>query len=353
MDRAHSVVHYLNQFFAGVGGEEAAGHVLEVREGPVGPGVLIQRPGGESLRVHSTLVCGDNRFLEHEAESIQQGLDEVARIGPEIFVAGPAFASGRYGLACIKMCRAVAERFGIPCLTALHPENPAVGLHMHLPHVYVTPTGESASSMADAMDRMACLALKIVTQGEEGLFAESDGYLLRSVRRNVRLKAGGPARAVGMLLQKLAGQPHATELPVEVRETVPAATPVRDLRKARIALVTESGIVPVGNPDRLPAARATSWFKYSIKDVDGLEGGTYQSVHGGYDSSWVDLDPDRAVSLDALRHFERTGEIGAVSGRMFVTCGSVGNVEVMKRIGREMADELIKTGVHGVILSAT
>ncbi|GIS89929.1 hypothetical protein CM1200mP19_2600 [bacterium] len=32
------VVHYLNQFFAGIGGEEAADHPPEYREGPLGAG---------------------------------------------------------------------------------------------------------------------------------------------------------------------------------------------------------------------------------------------------------------------------------------------------------------------------
>ena len=32
------VVHYLNQFFGGVGGEESAHLALEARDGAVGPG---------------------------------------------------------------------------------------------------------------------------------------------------------------------------------------------------------------------------------------------------------------------------------------------------------------------------
>ncbi len=32
------VVHYVNQFFGGIGGEERARTPLEVREGPLGPG---------------------------------------------------------------------------------------------------------------------------------------------------------------------------------------------------------------------------------------------------------------------------------------------------------------------------
>ena len=36
---AYRVVHYINQFFGGIGGEEKADHKPEVREGVVGPGM--------------------------------------------------------------------------------------------------------------------------------------------------------------------------------------------------------------------------------------------------------------------------------------------------------------------------
>ena len=48
------VGHYLNQFFAGVGGEERANHPAEPREGPVGPGHVLQAALGDTGRVVST-----------------------------------------------------------------------------------------------------------------------------------------------------------------------------------------------------------------------------------------------------------------------------------------------------------
>jgi glycine reductase len=41
------VVHYLNQFFAGLGGEEAAGHAPVRLEGAVGPGRGLEAAGLE------------------------------------------------------------------------------------------------------------------------------------------------------------------------------------------------------------------------------------------------------------------------------------------------------------------
>ena len=46
------VVHYLNQFFGGLGGEEVANAPPEVRDGAVGPGRLLERVlGPDSLVV--------------------------------------------------------------------------------------------------------------------------------------------------------------------------------------------------------------------------------------------------------------------------------------------------------------
>ena len=353
MSSKYRVVHYINQFYGGVGGEAAGDHPMEVREGAVGPGALLQRLAIEPLEVTNTIVCGDNEFLEHEAHNVERVLSMVEGLSPDIFVAGPAFASGRYGLACLRLCVAIADRFEIPCVTAVHPESPAAGLQEKQRHVYVIPTGESAASMADAMKEISTLIARIAAVGEGQLSADADGYLPRGIRKNVVVPEGAPTRAVRTLLQKMAGQPYRSEVPVEHYEVVPPAPPVKDLKRASIALVTESGVVPVGNPDRLQAARATKWLKYSIAGMDGLYQGEYQSVHGGYDSSWVDQDPDRAAPLDALRHYEHRGDIGGLLDWMYVTCGSVGNVRVMQRIGQEIAADLVQQGVDAVILSAT
>ena len=353
MSQKLRAVHYINQFYGGIGGEAAADHPLEVREGAVGPGALLQKIASETIEVASTIVCGDNELLENESRNIEEALQVVEKVGPDIFVAGPAFASGRYGLGCLKLCVAVAYRSGIPCLSAMHPQNPAVGLQEKQQHVYVIPTGESAASMAGAAQGIAALIARIAASGEDDLSAGADGYLPRGIRKNVLVSEAAPERAARMLVQKIAGQPYRSEVPVDYYEAVPPAPPLKDLKRARVALVTESGVVPMGNPDRLQAARATKWLKYDIAGLDELEEGAYQSVHGGYDSRFVDQDPDRAVPLDGLRYYAQTAEIAGLVDWLYVTCGSVGNVRVMQRIGQEIAVDLSREGVDAVVLSAT
>ena len=66
-------------------------------------------------------------------------------------------------------------------------------------------------------------------------------------------------RMVEMLVKKLNGEPFETELPMPKLDRVPIAPAVKDLKKARIALLNTGGIVPVDNPDRIQSASATRW----------------------------------------------------------------------------------------------
>jgi glycine reductase len=56
------VVHYINNFFAGIGGEEKADIAPEVRDGVVGPGLALDKAFGEEAEVVATVICGDSYF---------------------------------------------------------------------------------------------------------------------------------------------------------------------------------------------------------------------------------------------------------------------------------------------------
>lgn len=51
----YKIVHYINQFFAGIGGEEKADYTPELREGVVGPGMGLKAALGEDYEIVSTL----------------------------------------------------------------------------------------------------------------------------------------------------------------------------------------------------------------------------------------------------------------------------------------------------------
>ena len=70
MSRPLRIVHYVNQFFAGIGGEDQAHLGVSIREGPVGPGRALQQTLGDAAEVVATLVCGDNFMSERQHEAL-------------------------------------------------------------------------------------------------------------------------------------------------------------------------------------------------------------------------------------------------------------------------------------------
>ena len=349
MGKPLAVLHYINQFFGGVGGEDKADVAPMRRDGPVGPGVALAKHFGGDAAIVGTLICGDNYFVEHQEEAIALLLAMADTYGADLLVAGPAFSSGRYGTACGALALAWGKR-GKPAAVAMNVNNPGVELYRE--DVYIVPTGQTAVSMNDALPRFAAFALKLGRGVEIGP-ADAEGYFPRGVRRNLRLEGAAGERAVEMLLAKLAGRPYRSELVIEEFGTVPPPAPVPDLSRALVALVTESGLVPFGNPDKLETWNASKWFKYSIAGLDDLERGKYQAFHGGCDTAGTDEDPDRAVPLDAARILERESVIGRLYDHYYVTTGNMANIKTMTRIGAEVARDMKAQGIQAAILTAT
>src|SRR5512145_894573 len=139
------VVHYVNQFFGGIGGEDQAHVGVTVRAGAVGPGRALETALGEGARVEATIVCGDN-FASEQAEDAARTIgDELDRLKPDVLVAGPAFGSGRYGLACALACKVAQDR-GIAAITAMHPENPGASAARRGVWVAAKPWGSPRST---------------------------------------------------------------------------------------------------------------------------------------------------------------------------------------------------------------
>ena len=56
------VVHYINQFFAGIGGEDKADAPPERRAGAVGARCALQAAFGQDAEIVATILCGDTSF---------------------------------------------------------------------------------------------------------------------------------------------------------------------------------------------------------------------------------------------------------------------------------------------------
>ncbi|GFI37887.1 glycine reductase complex component B subunit gamma [Lachnospiraceae bacterium] len=345
------VVHYINQFFAQIGGEEKADYPVELRVGEVvGPGMALTTNFKDDAEIIATIICGDSYFNENLEKAKAEILAMVKEQAPDVFIAGPAFNAGRYGVACGTIAAAVQEELGIPSLTGMYVENP--GADMFKNQVYMISTKNSAAGMRDAVTKMAPLAVKLGKGEAIGASAE-EGYMPNGVRVNFFEKERGSQRAVKMLLKKLAGKPFVTEFPMPDFDRVDPNPAVKDLAHAKIALVTSGGIVPKGNPDHIESSSASHYGEYDIAGVMDLTEETYETAHGGYDPVYANEDSDRVLPVDVLRDMEKEGIIGELHHLFYTTTGNGTAVASSKAFAAEFSAKLKADGVDAVILTST
>ncbi len=343
------ILFYTNQFFGQIGGEEKAGITPEVKEGAIGPANLLIGKI-EEAEIVATIICGDNYYAENMEKAKEIILKEVEKIKPDLFIAGPAFNAGRFGIACGDLCSAVEEKLKIPAITGLYIENPAVD--MYKDKTYIVETGKSAAAIRKAIPAIARLATKLINDEKIGL-PEEEGYIPKGIRVNVFKEKTGAERALDMLVTKLNDKPYISEVPIPTYQSIEPADPIKDLKQAKIAVVTTGGVVPMGNPHRLPAATAKFYKKYDISGIDALEEGVYESVHAGFDPVYANHNPNRIVPVDLLRGLEKGGEIGSLYEYFVSTTGNSTSVADATRMGEEIGQELLNEGVEGVILTST
>lgn len=346
------VLYYINQFYAGIGGEDKANIGLSVFEGAKGPAIGLNKFWNGEMEVVKTICCGDNYFNNDEKyEGVIKEIDKIiADVKPHVFIAGPAFNAGRYGVACAKICDYVKRKFDIPSVTAMYYENPAV--KMYVKNNFIIETPQTAAGMSKVIAPLGKLALKLAKREKIGI-ANEEGYLPTGHRYNEYDEKSSAERVVDMLMKKLRGEKYYTEVPLRGFEQIGPSPALKDTKDAVVALVTTGGLVPKGNPDKLRQAFSTSYGKYDVSNVKLLSKGEYESIHGGYDTTIVNEDPNRLVPLDQLYVLEEEGLIKGVYKEFFTTCGVGTNVENSKVIGKKIAENLKANRVTAAILTST
>jgi glycine reductase complex component B subunit gamma len=350
MSERFKVVYYVNQFFGQIGGEDKASMEPEVHEGTVGPALGFNGLIKDSGDVVATIICGDNYFNEHKADALEKITGIIKEHNPDIFVAGPAFNAGRYGMACGEIGKYVFEQFNIPVVTGMYKENP--GIDVCRQQAIIVETGDSAASMRKALPVMAKIVTKLINKEELGAPAE-EGYIPQGTHKTVIVDKRGSQRAVDMMLARLKGQEFETEMPMPVFDRVDPATAVKDISKATIALVTTGGIVPVLNVDHIESASATKFGRYDVSGMDRLSPKDFKTIHGGYDPVYANEDPNRVAPLDILKQYEKDGKIGKVYENYYVTTGTGTSVANAVKFGVEIGAQLKAAGVDAVILTST
>src|SRR2546425_2685530 len=201
-------------------------------------------------------------------------------------------------MAAGALCSAVQSQLGISAISGMSEENPGVDLYREA--LYIVDSGVSIAKMRDVLIKMAKLAKKLVEKKNIGLPAE-EGYLRRGLLRDQLVDKKAATRLVDMLMAKVNGEPFESEMLPTSFEPIPMPSGVKDLSQAKVMLITDGGLVPKGNPDKIEGTAATRWGSYSIEGRDDLRGEEYEVSHGGYDTRVVQEDPDRLVPLHSLR----------------------------------------------------
>ena len=355
------VLHYVNQFFGQEGQEDKADMQFIVKDGPVGPGIALERILGEKAHVVATLVCGDNYFAENLETAAEQALELIAPYKPDLFFAGPAFEAGRYGMSCGAVCKIVQESLGIPAITGMYEENPGVDLYRK--DVYICKTERSASKMVENLNHMVSLALKLLSErpgprlivGDNIGRPSEDRYFSRSILRNELSERTAAQRGVNMLLAKLAGELFESEAEgPKIQDTQPPA-PIKDVSSCDIALISDGGLTKKGNPDGFKGRGNTVWAAYPIEDFfpDDVSSTEYEIVHTGYYPVNVLDDPNRLVPVDVMSELEREGVIGSLYDIFYSTSGNATIQERCREMGEEIVVQLKDKGIDSAILTST
>ena len=347
------VICYLNQFFGGIGGEDKADQAPYMIEGGVGP-VLAINSALKDAEVTHTIICGDNFMGSRTEEAIDTILGLLRGKEVDLFMAGPAFQAGRYGVACGNVCKAVKNALHIPAITSMHEENP--GVDMFKKDVIIFRGGSGAVKMRQDVTAMARFANKLLA-GLPNEGAAAEGYFPRGCRHEKfledRRENTAAYRGVQMLIKKMKGLPYQTELIIPEKDVVPIAPAIKDMRTAVVAMVTTGGIVPVDNPDRLQSASATRWGRYDISGKDRLESGVYKTIHAGFDPAAANACPDVIVPVDAMRAHEREGRFGRLHNYFYSTVGTGTTEAEAKRMAQEIIPYLVADGVTAIITGST
>ena len=341
------IVHYINQFFGGIGGEDKADYRPEARPGVVGPGMALSQALKGTAEIVGTVICGDSWFNENLEEAKETVLDLIKQYNPDLVVAGPAFNAGRYGMACGAVAEVVTKSLNIPVVSGMYKENP--GVEVYRKHAWIVEVGDSAAAMRTAIPAM----VEMVKVFAAGKTPEPGTYIARGIRQNYFHAERGSKRAVDMLVKKLTDQPFTTEFPMPEFDRVAPNQPVQDMSKAKIALVTSGGIVPKGNPDRIESSSASKYGKYFMGDLSDLTVEGHETAHGGYDPTYANADADRVLPVDVLRDMEKEGVIGKLHDYWYSTVGNGTAVASAKAYAAAIAQDLLNAQVQAVILTST
>ena len=114
-----------------------------------------------------------------------------------------------------------------------------------------------------------------------------------------------------MLLKKYHKENFYTEVKMPNHEELPLPVLKKPLNEIKVAVVTDGGLVPAGNPDNMVVTNSKCYKRYTFGNVDRLDAKDYEVRHQGYNNAFVLQDPNRLVPVDALEELKKDYVVGA------------------------------------------
>lgn len=186
----------------------------------------------------------------------------------------------------------------------------------------------------------------IYSNSDHAIDAKSGGNIIPLI--NYRVSA--PTRCLDMLLAKHRGEPYQSEVCMPENQKYEVPNLQKSLSESTILLITDGGLVPRDNPDRMPSTSSTAFYVYPLDDCEKLKSEDYEVSHQGYDITYVEEDPNRLLPVDALRELEREGIIGGLKNHFLSTTGVMTSIEQSRELGKKIASYAASDKADAVII---
>ena len=348
----YKVVHYINQFYAGMGGEDTASVGISVRDGAVGPGLALKANLGADYEIVKTIICGDNTIAEKTAEIVPQIVELVKKKqAPICSLRALALMPDVTGIGCGATTAAVTEQLRIPAVTALSAENPGTDIYKN--RCYILQTENSAKNMRKTAAFMAAFAKRLV-EGDTIKDGKEEHYHGSGPAVVIDYSIPAAKRGIDMLLAKHAGRPFHTEVVMPNHEEIPVPVLTKPLSERKIR--PGHGWRPCAKGQ----SRSSGAYQFQgVQKVFHSRYGYAQSPRLGRSAIKVITMPlccrilTALVPVDALRKLVKAGVVGSMDDAFYSTAGVMTPMEKCKKFGEGIAKGLIADGCDAAIETST
>lgn len=151
-----------NHFFAGLDTDKTDVEPYFTKDMPnIAKGIDEYVNSKANASVIGTLVVPDNTFENQYKDMIEDLIMNVIQNEkPDIIICGPAFNTGKFAKNCCKICLLMLEKYGLPAVTSIYPENEYYKKYNGL--IYMIDGGNSAAKMKYDMPALSDYALHVL-----------------------------------------------------------------------------------------------------------------------------------------------------------------------------------------------